>query len=57
MIILSLTTGLCSCLRKEPYTSMELCGEQMLAWSADRKSEEMMALCSCTNVQFKPVDS
>lgn len=54
MIMLSLATGLCSWLGKEPDTSMELCGEQMLAWSTGKKSEEMMALCSCTNVQFNP---
>lgn len=57
VIVLSLTTGLCSCLGKEPDTSMELCGEQMLAWSADRKSGKMMALCSCNSIQSKPVDS
>lgn len=54
VIVLSLTTGLCSCLGKEPDTSMELCGEQMLAWSADRKSGKMMALCSCNSIQSNP---
>lgn len=50
MTILTLIT---ICLRKEPDTSAELCGEHVLVWSTDKKSEEIMTLCSCTNAQFK----
>lgn len=38
-------------------SSVELCGEHMLVWSTDKKSEEIVSLCSFTNAQFKPQGS